>query len=328
MKTTSTLILVLIGFMAGAQTLTYANFSSSLTQTLSVIIANNTSYNTALSTTTGSNVTWNASALIQQASTPTINLSYHPSSGTPQGSQYPNSNYSEYDPALISMVSYNYCGINTDSLVEWGTYASNGTHEIFQNPDKRLIFPFSYGQSFNDTYAKTNYSNATTISSFQTGTRTVTFSGFGTLILPQGSFSNVALISEVRTNSLGPDSYNYSWMRISDGKRLLFRSENNGSITTVWNTEATSGIEELSEKTSIQIFPNPTQSSTTLKINSENTPIDGIIKIIDMMGKVVKSYSVNTNEIKIEREGLENGIYFCQLQNKGLVISTEKLIIQ
>lgn len=328
MKTLSTLVLFLFGSMLNAQTLTYSNFSPSLSYTLPINIANNSSYNTTLSSTTGSNVTWDASALSLQAGAPTVHFSYHPSSGTPQGSQYPNSNYCEYDPALVSAVDYNYYGINVDSLIDWGTYSPDGSHEIFQNPDKRLIFPFSYGQSFNDTYQKTNYSDATTVSSIQTGSRTVTFAGYGTLILPQGSISNIALISEIRTNSLGPNSYYYTWISVTDGKRWLFRSENNGNVVTAWCADPTSGIEEKRKDISVTLYPNPMISEASLKINSSLPVSTGILKIYNATGKEVKSFVINSNEIKIDRETLTNGIHFYQLHFNGQILSSGKIIIQ
>lgn len=330
MKTKLLLLASLFGSATIAQTITYANFSQSITDTIPVNIANNSSYNTSLSSITGSNVTWDASALTLQAGPPTIHLSYHPSSGTPQGAQYPSSNFCEYDPALTSIISYNYCGFGTDSLVQWGAYASNGTHEIFQDPDKRLIFPFNYGQSFTDNYAKTNYSNATTVSSYQTGIRTVTYDGFGTLVLPQGSFGNVALISEVRTNSLGPDSYNYTWYEVSTGKKLLYRSENNGSTTTVWCADpaAPVGINTGYAKVKLNVFPNPMSEKVTFKIETDEKMINATMILFNTLGQEVRSAKILGPELTIERGELENGVYFYSIIADNKTLIREKLVIQ
>ncbi len=79
------------------------------------------------------------------------------------------SNYARLDPELLSLIEVEYFNFSSDSMVLSGNYAPSGQHEIFQNPDKFLIFPFEYGQSFTDNYYKTNYSDATTISSYQFG---------------------------------------------------------------------------------------------------------------------------------------------------------------
>lgn len=326
----TTLVLSIIGSLVlQAQTLTYSNFSASLTQTLSVNIADNASYNSSLSTTIGNNANWNASGLTVQSGTPTIVLSYFGSSTTPHATLFPNSNYCEYDPNLLSVVSYNYSGINPDSMVQWGTYASNGSHEIFQNPDKRLVFPFAFGQSFTDSYAKTNYSNATTVSSTQTGTRTVTFAGYGTLTLPQGTYTDVALITETRTNSLGPNSFDYNWIRLSDGKRLLFRSENNGSITTVWCNNVSSGLDESLLYAKASVFPNPISASqTTLNIESAAKLDAREWVLFDSTGKEKVRIPINGNTISIKNDLPSAGLYFYVLYNETNPLASGKLIIE
>lgn len=326
MRKTITFLFITIYISLNAQTLTYATFSANLTSTLNVNIADNTSYTSTLSTTTGSNVVWNASGLIQQSGTPTVHLSYHSPMATPNGSLFPSSNFCEYDPALVSVLEYNYYGINNDSIVSWGSYAPSGEHEIYQNPDKDMIFPFSYGQSFTDSYAKTNYSDATTISSYQNGTRTVTFAGIGTLILPQGSINNVALITEVRTNNLGPNSYEYNWIQVNTHKRLLYRSENNGSITTVWCPDVVTGINELIEEISVSIFPNP--SSQMINVSILKTGLIRNVEVDDVLGKQhVVSCQINANEANLKIDELPNGVYTLKLNtNQGLV--TKKFIKQ
>jgi hypothetical protein len=332
MKTTFTTLGLMLMFIQTtiAQTLTYANYSQSLTQTVSLKIADNASFNSNLLTTTGVNANWDASALTVKPGTPTVNLSYYTSSATPQGSQYPNSNYCEYDPALVSVMSYNYYGISADSVVGWGNYEANASHEVYQDPDKRLIFPFTFGQSFTDTYAKTNYSNATTVSSNQTGARTVTFAGYGTLKLPQGTFADVAMISEVRTNSLGPNSFYYNWIRVSDGKRLMFRSENDGSVTTVWSTEtATTGLVEKTDHATIGIYPNPlTRENSTIVIQSAETMNATRMDLFDYAGKLICSLPVNRNKVVFENELSVAGIYFYHLSNPTHTVASGKLIVE
>jgi hypothetical protein len=234
----------------------------------------------------------------------------------------------EYDPAFTSIISYNYYLYNADSVSSVGSYDPSAAHEIFQNYDKHLIFPFNYGQSFADNYSKTNYSNATTISSYQTGTRTVSFNGFGTLILPQGTFNNVALVSESRTNSLGPVSYEYTWFDISNGRKLLYRSENNGSIVTVWSSAITLGIQDKYTANSVTVYPNPINDLSTLKIQSENPLTNAVLKIYDVMGKEIKSIPVKNQEAIISKVGLENGIYFYNILDSNRILSKGNLIIQ
>lgn len=328
MTTKITIFISLLSFKLISQTITYSNFSTTLTNTTSANIATNSSFNSALTTVIGNGVTWDASGLTIQAGTPVVHFSFENPTSTPQGTLFPSSNYVEYDPALTSIVSYNYYLYNSDSITSVGSYDPSAAHEIFQNPDKHLIFPFAYGQSFTDNYSKTNYSNATTVSSYQTGTRTVSFNGFGTLILPQATFNNVALISESRTNSLGPISHEYTWYDISNGRKLLYRSENNGSIITVWSSGITLGLEEKNLTNSVVIYPNPIKDISTLKIHSENLLNNAVLKIYNIMGVEIKSIPVKNQEVIIDKEGVETGIYFYNLLDCNRILNKGKLIIQ
>lgn len=328
MKKTFTLIFAaLLSQIISAQTFTYSNFALSLSDTLPVNVANNASFNSSLTSISGSSVTWDASGLTLMGGYPTVNLSFHPSSSTPNGALYPSSNYSEFDPALTAVVAYNYFGISNDSVVEWGSYNPDTKHEIFQNPDKHLIFPFTLGQTFTDTYKKTNYSDATTISSIQTGTRTVTFLGHGNLILPQGTFSNVGLIAETRTNSLGPDSYYYTWYDISNGKKLLYRSENGSSITTVFCSDIATGIIDHSSSNALNIYPNPTNSQFKLELIDWNSLNEYNMVIYNSAGIPVLKAPVQNKTIDINRNDLPSGTYFVQITSNGTIYSSKKLII-
>lgn len=328
MKSKITMVAVLLGLKITAQTITYANFSTSLTQTLNVAIASQSSFNLALTTTTGNAVTWNAGGLVQQTGTPLIHFIYGNPASTPNGALFPTSNYAQYDPALTSVIAYGYVNFSADSVVTVGEYSPSTAHEIYQNGDKHLIFPFAYGQTFNDNYAKTNYSNATTISSFQTGSRTVTYNGYGTLILPQGTFNNVALISEMRTNSIGPNSNSYTWYQVSNGKKLMFYENNAGNITIAYNTDLASGINELNSKYSIILFPNPASESVQLNINSPKQLINNELKLIDAYGKEVRSINFNENFVVIKRNELKSGVYFYSLKTEDNTVLTGKIVFE
>jgi hypothetical protein len=305
MKFKFTFFISIISVNLIAQTITYTNFSTAISTSLNAVIANQASFNLSLSTITGNGVTWNASGLTQQSGTPNIAIIYGNPASTPNGSLFPNSNYVQYDPALTALLSYDYVNFSNDSIVRVGQYEPSTAHEIYTNPDKGLIFPFALNQSFVDSYAKTNYSDATTISSFQTGTRTVTYAGFGTLILPQGTFNNVALIVGLRTNSLGPDSYTYTWYEISTGKQLLFYSENNGSVTIAYNTDLNTGIVDETEMLHAIVYPNPAEDMLFLKIPN-NIPQ---VTIYNTIGQSV-NYGVLNHGIDISF--LKSGLYVLE----------------
>ncbi|MGZ3863390.1 MAG: T9SS type A sorting domain-containing protein [Bacteroidia bacterium] len=317
MNKTFTLASLLLGLKITAQTLTYANYSSVLTATTNLAIANNSSFNTALNSTTGNGVTWNAAGITQQSSTPAIHFVYVNPSTTPNGSLFPTANYAQYDPALTSVIGYEYYNFSADSMTRTGTYDPSTAHEIYSDPDKRLIFPFSYGQSFSDNYKKTNYSNSTTVSSVQTGSRTVTFNGFGTLILPQGSFSNVALISELRTNSLGGNEYTYTWVDINNGNGLLYYHDNAGSITTVYTLEAVNAIQNIDLSHAVTLAPNPASNNCQLHIQTNDVLVNSELSIFDSFGREISKEIFNGNTVNISKRNAAPGLYFYEIKTQA-----------
>ncbi len=158
MKRKITLLFLLIAMSSSAQTITYSNFSNALSTTLNVKIADLTSFDPALLSVSGTGLTWDASALVQQSGTPVVHLIYGAPGLTPHASLYPGSNYAQYDPALVAFLSYEYFNFSSDSIVKVGSYDPSTEHEVYQDPDKSMIFPFAFGQTFSDDYAKTNYS--------------------------------------------------------------------------------------------------------------------------------------------------------------------------
>lgn len=329
MKTKITLLAALFSFNTNAQSLTYANFSASLTATLSVKLADNASFNSSLLTTTGTGVTWDASGLTQASGTPIVNFSYGLPSATPQGSLFPNSNYAYYDPALTSFIEIQYYAISADSISKVGSYAADAEHEIYQDGDTEMRFPLNLNESFTDTYEKTNYSDATTVSSHQTGSRTVTYVGYGTLILPQGTVTGVAMIKEIRTNSLGPNSSRYTWCKVSDGQKLMMRGENDGSVNTAWNAATiATGTSELTSHIIIQQYPNPAHADVHFTISGIQTSPETKVIVYNELGEEVCRCVVVNNQAQLNLEGLSNGFYFYSLTSNNTIHKTGKLIIQ
>lgn len=298
--------LMLLGStLAHAQTLTWASFSQSLTHINQVILADNNSFNTTLPGIVGSGVTWNASGLIPAGGVPLISLQFAQPSLTPYAINYPASNYVQCDPALAALVAYEYLLINADSLVTVGEYPLSAEHEDYTDFDKHLIFPFALGQSFTDTYAKTNYSSATTISSYQNGMRTVNFIGHGTLQLPQATYSNVGLVSELRTNNLGPNSNTYTWYDLNNGRKLLLAHENNGSVTIVYSSGFTAAINEQNTSLPMELYPNP--ASHTLRMTGTTTLEQVIIYNAD--GKMMHQAFPGMKQYMVDVSQWPSGIY-------------------
>jgi len=75
-------------------------------------------------------------------------------------------------------------------------------------------------------------------------------------------------------------------------------------------------VEELTETQKIDVYPNPFQNHVVV---SSKQHIEGEVSMIDALGRKVFSTFVNSNEVQIELNDLDAGIYFLQLPNQTMV---------
>ena len=92
---------------------------------------------------------------------------------------------------------------------------------------------------------------------------------------------------------------------------------------------AYTGIDELDNGgIELSLFPNPMESTATLKIeNRYNADIS--VEIIDPSGKRVRDYgNVTETNLTINKNELSAGIYFIQIIDDNRVLNREKLVVQ
>lgn len=82
--------------------------------------------------------------------------------------------------------------------------------------------------------------------------------------------------------------------------------------------QSTVGIEELSNTSNISLFPNPTKENLFLNFESTSTSELNII-VFDITGKILQQNtiqnSVGENQLKINTEDYEAGIYFIEIND-------------
>jgi hypothetical protein len=96
----------------------------------------------------------------------------------------------------------------------------------------------------------------------------------------------------------------------------------------VWGNNSV-GINELGKKErKIKLYPNPNNGNMQLDY-SLNEGETGIVKIMDVTGKLVATYVLEKDKanIAISEAALKNGVYFYQIIVNGEVIKSDKLVI-
>lgn len=104
-----------------------------------------------------------------------------------------------------------------------------------------------------------------------------------------------------------------------------FNSEKIGTLTVTFKS-ATLSIDDFENATEVKIYPNP---SSTGEITITNSTLLSDIEIYDVLGKKVKTISINTsqNSHSVAINDLNKGIYIMRLiSNSGNIVS-KKLVI-
>ncbi len=297
-------------------------------------------YNWISAGSAGANQTWNFGAIT--TSTTGFNMTYTVSAlSATVAPLYPNGNL-----ALKSTYGGNVYKTSATILQLYGTYdgGSANSSVIMQNPQDVVRYPFTYGNSFTDTYSGTQ--GPTGAQQVSKGTVTVTADGYGTLTLPQGTFSNVL---RVYTHVVGKDSSSaanqfplvkdvYDWFLPNNHYPILENSTTNYSgsvfnqLTRLQNIAV--GIHEIASIVkSFNLYPNPnTGKVLNLDLNlTQNSKYQ--ITITDNLGREVLKTSSDEvfegyNFKTIDISGLENGMYTVGISTEHGKTISRKLTIQ
>ncbi len=268
----------------------------------------------------GANQTWNFASI---GNTGSATSQFVAVSSTPNGAQFTNCNL-----AASSGGAYSFYSSTASALTLNGVASPSGGPLItYSNGEDFLRFPFTFGNSYTDTWAATFTSG---VDFFRTGSTAVTADGYGTLITPQGTFTNALRIHFVQTyhdsSNFGNGDYTndeYFWYKEGIKEALAstytFTSNFAGQTNTTTGGSyagGTVGMEESSADLAFVLAPNPAQEKINITINDKNL---GQIKtrIINQLGQDVSPIeNVNIiagNNMQFDVAHLKNGIYTLQL---------------
>jgi Secretion system C-terminal sorting domain/SprB repeat len=120
-------------------------------------------------------------------------------------------------------------------------------------------------------------------------------------------------------NSILVGAISQVYTSTANGNYAVIISQNGCSDTSACVTITTTGIVLKPNNEDIQIFPNPTASTITLK----GLSADGNIIIMNALGQTIFSTTVNQKDIEkiIDLSDLKNGMYYILIENKDKSIS-------
>lgn len=290
--------------------------------------------------TAGANQTWNLSGLV---STSTASYTSTNPSSTPYAASFTNSNFSMYNAAGGVYV------YNNTSASAWqstGAYG-NGVLFAYSNPEDLLHYPFNMGNTYTDPWAVNFVSGGMNFA--RTGTTTVTYDGYGTLILPNGTFSNAVRVHFYQsfqdvytfastTNTITYTNDEYMWYLNGNHQTIaaVYTSENSTAPGQLqqngfYVNSIVSSVNEYDNVSSnIISYPNPASDEITFNFIN-NTELKEI-QVYSITGKLLLTEKVNhiesQNGLNIKLNDFSNGIYLVKFISIDGSTGTKKITIK
>ena len=229
----------------------------------------------------GANLTWDFSSATVQLNVGT--MSWVAPSATPFGSSYPTSNLAQ-TISIPSGTTYNYFNLQSTQLDQLADGVGGTGVSIYADTKTILVFPLNYQDSYVD-----NFTDNGTPASY-----TRTYAGYGTVILPTGTYTNV--VKMISTS--GAIDF-----LLSNPVSQLVHIEDDGSVLLFG--DPVSPVAEHVGATSLQGFPNP----ATDRLSVTGVRSAGTWEIVDAEGRLQRQGQATPGLLTLPMEGLAPGCY-------------------
>lgn len=284
----------------------------------------------------GANQTWNLSAMTGTSVTST---SYVAPSSTPSGSSFPNSNIAWSIPS--STVSYYK---TSSTALQYYGIASGSLIMSYSNPEDVLHYPFTYNNTYSDSWYTVFFNGAYTF--YRRGTTNVTADGYGTLITPAGNYNDVLrvhLVQSYRDSAYigGPYIINYhndEYRWYKEGTHIQIANVYTITIPGLSTTTgasylvSNSAIDQPTVPANVSLFyPNPASDRIFFNICLDKNEKIEMVLYNTLSLKMGKTFIWNgfkgENTVSIDLDNFAEGVYFAQILLNGALVSNERFMI-
>lgn len=286
----------------------------------------------------GANVTWNFSSLTPQSTSAGTMVA---PSTLSDGSNHPASNIATED---ASSGNQTFMFVDGDELSMTGGYSPGAFRDVYTNIRELVKFPITFGNSFNETFSGTSNNIAANQTFDRSGTIAITADGYGDLVLPYGTITNVLRVKTVTLYSdaqggvpfINYQDTSYYWYNTSTNYIIMswtvLNTVNFSSIKVGMYLDQSSVVTSLGDdfipNKPITIYPNPVVNNQT-NILLDKLYENAQLQVIDVTGKIVKTDKIEatSKNLMLKLDGLNKGIYFIQILKDNTLVSSEKLIL-
>jgi len=263
---------------------------------------------------TGANQTWDFSNL---STIDTVTEWVLSPSATPHGSMYPTATFVEKH----SDGTYVYAHATADSGYLVGFEDSVNQFVIqYSNSMLFAVRPISYGDTATDSFVM-NYSSSS-LNFPGKGQSSIIADGYGTLILPNASYSNVLRlkIMQVEADTSTPPyittiiTYGW-WDNIHNSALLKIDSTNSPTyisqdVLYMISEAVPTGVKQVSIEENL-LYPNPVRDMAYFETKDK-----GAITITNQIGQLAGSFLVEKDVTEIPTNNITAGLYYIAFQTE------------
>lgn len=257
----------------------------------------------------GANQTWDFSSLFF-IPIGTMNV-IQPSSSSMTAS-FPNANLAYTLAGTTSFFSVS----ATQFEVQAYAITSPGSGDDYSpNPRTLLKFPFSYQDTHLDTCQKSGAAETPL---------TLTYDAYGTLIMPDVTYTNVVRIKEDYGNGV----VDYEWYTLNPLIILMQYRQSSGNLYFTEVTQVTTGAEDhASLAAEVTVYPNPAKDKLRVDLPDVLSAPSSSFRLYTVLGETMIQTTLvpGTNEINLE--GIARGVYFYTAETNK-TISSGKLVVE
>jgi len=285
--------------------------------------------------TSGANQTWNLSSM---SGTTNSTMSFVLPSTTANGSSFPQANVA---CTTTGSTSIGYYKASATALQTCGAYGSIAM--IYSDFEDMLRYPCTYNSTYIDPWATQFVSGGYTF--YRKGNTTVTADSYGTLITPNGTYTNVMRVHVVQSYQDSAYMGTPYLISYTNNEYMWYKEGINIQIATVYTVNTSTGStytggsyltgsvgvnDSPEQQLTANLYPNPANDQVSIEYSlTSNQNVD--LRLINSMGQQVKT-DYNTegiqgnNTIKLDVADLPDGIYFTQLLIDGKIAATKRFI--
>ena len=249
---------------------------------------------------------------------------------TSNASYFPNANLAVLDEP--DDIYYRYYKAESDKLV----YLGYGGYEVEYFDDGRidLVYPFAFGDSFDDPYSLVQ----PIIGPFYaSGETSVAYDAYGTLIINGHVFANAVRIltqsSHTFSGSSIPSTFeSYEWIDPTmQGQVLLRISVRYGSFKTVQVADFVLGVGEPRLNIQLKVYPTVAANDGVTVSFKLSAPRTTTLNVFNALGQCVASKELKASQLvseRIDTNGLPVGMYVVQLSDENGLVAVSRFVVQ